>query len=155
MSVASGPAAERWQATAAPLTGTARHVAALFAVDPVGTGGVVIRALATPARDAWLKLLIDLLPEGTPMRRVPLHINDERLLGGLDLAATLQAGPPGRRGWRCRPHLDGQVGRQVVRHPGGQQHAGVATSFGVGRSGCGGGRLGWEGAAHDRQEAGS
>ena len=94
MSVASGPAAERWQAAAAPLTGTARHVAALFAVDPVGTGGVVIRALATPARDAWLQLLRDLLPQGTPMRRVPLHINDERLLGGLDLAATLQAGRP-------------------------------------------------------------
>ncbi|OYY66321.1 MAG: magnesium chelatase ATPase subunit D [Burkholderiales bacterium 28-67-8] len=94
MSLASGPAAERWQAAAAPLTGTARHVAALFAVDPVGTGGVVIRALATPARDAWLQLLRDLLPEGTPLRRVPLHINDERLLGGLDLAATLQAGRP-------------------------------------------------------------
>ncbi len=94
MSVASGLAAERWQAVAAPLTGTARHVAALFAVDPVGTGGVVIRALATPARDVWLQLLRDLLPEGTPMRRVPLHINDERLLGGLDLAATLQAGRP-------------------------------------------------------------
>ena len=94
MSVARGPAAERWQAAAAPLTGTARQVAALFAVDPVGTGGVVIRALATPARDAWLQLLRDLLPEGTPVRRVPLHINDERLLGGLDLAATLQAGRP-------------------------------------------------------------
>ncbi len=92
--MASGQAAERWQAAAAPLTGTARQVAALFAVDPAGTGGVVIRALATPARDAWLHLLRNLLPEGTPMRRVPLHINDERLLGGLDLAATLQAGRP-------------------------------------------------------------
>jgi magnesium chelatase subunit D len=41
-----------------------------------------------------LQLLHDLLPQDTPVRRVPLHINDERLLGGLDLAATLQAGRP-------------------------------------------------------------
>lgn len=94
MSVAGGVAAERWQSTAASLPTMARQVAALFAVDPVGCGGVAIRSLATPARDAWLQLLHDLLPEDTPVRRVPLHINDERLLGGLDLAATLQAGRP-------------------------------------------------------------
>lgn len=72
----------------------ALHAAALFAVDPVGTGGVVMRALPGPARDGWLARLSELLPTGTPLRRVPLHINDERLLGGLDLAATLQAGRP-------------------------------------------------------------
>ena len=72
----------------------ALHAAALFAVDPVGTGGVVIRGLPGPARDGWLAAFNALLPEGTPLRRVPLHINDERLLGGLDLAATLQAGRP-------------------------------------------------------------
>jgi magnesium chelatase subunit D len=94
MSVSSGAAADRWQPTAASLPMLARQVAALFAVDPVGCGGVAIRSLATPARDAWLQLLHDLLPEDTPVRRVPLHINDERLLGGLDLAATLQAGRP-------------------------------------------------------------
>jgi magnesium chelatase subunit D len=94
MSVSSGVAADRWQPTAASLPMMARQVAALFAVDPVGCGGVAIRSLATPARDAWLQLLHDLLPQDTPVRRVPLHINDERLLGGLDLAATLQAGRP-------------------------------------------------------------
>ena len=94
MSVGSGMAADRWQPTAASLPMMARQVAALFAVDPVGCGGVAIRSLATPGRDAWLQLLHDLLPEDTPVRRVPLHINDERLLGGLDLAATLQAGRP-------------------------------------------------------------
>jgi magnesium chelatase subunit D len=94
VSVASGVAADRWQPTAASLPMMARQIAALFAVDPVGCGGVAIRSLATPARDAWLQLLHDLLPEDTPVRRVPLHINDERLLGGLDLAATLQAGRP-------------------------------------------------------------
>lgn len=54
----------------------------------------MIRALPGPAREGWLQCLSGLLPEGTPQRRVPLHINDERLLGGLDLAATLQAGRP-------------------------------------------------------------
>ena len=68
--------------------------AALFAVDPVGLGGVVLRGAAGAARDAWLAALSALLPPGTPWRRVPLHINEDRLLGGLDLAATLQAGRP-------------------------------------------------------------
>ncbi|MBX9715068.1 MAG: hypothetical protein K2X42_00605, partial [Burkholderiaceae bacterium] len=84
----------RWRCAQPALSVAALHTAALFAVDPVGTGGVVIRALPGPARDGWLHRLSDLLPEGTPVRRVPLHINDERLLGGLDLAATLQAGRP-------------------------------------------------------------
>lgn len=84
----------RWRCAQPALSVAALHAAALFAVDPVGTGGVVIRALPGPARDGWLHRLGDLLPEGTPVRRVPLHINDERLLGGLDLAATLQAGRP-------------------------------------------------------------
>jgi len=69
-------------------------VAALFAVDPVGLGGVVLRSAAGAARERWLARLAELLPAGTPWRRVPLHINDDRLLGGLDLSATLQAGRP-------------------------------------------------------------
>ena len=68
--------------------------ATLMAIDPVGLGGVNLRALAGPVRDRWLALLAELLPAGTPLRRVPLHINDERLLGGLDLAATLRSGRP-------------------------------------------------------------
>lgn len=79
-------ALERWAEAA--------HVAALFAVDPVGTAGVSLRSLAGGARDRWLALLRELLPADAPLRRVPLHIGDERLLGGLDLAATLQAGRP-------------------------------------------------------------
>jgi magnesium chelatase subunit D len=41
-----------------------------------------------------LALLKNLLPTQTPLRRVPLNINDTALLGGLDLGATLQAGKP-------------------------------------------------------------
>jgi len=69
-------------------------VAALFAVDPCGLGGVALRASASPLRDDWLALLKKLLPPGTPLRRIPLNINDAALLGGLDLGATLSAGRP-------------------------------------------------------------
>ena len=43
-------------------------------------------------RDRWLSLLREMLPSFVPVRRCPLHVADERLLGGLDLAATLRAG---------------------------------------------------------------
>jgi magnesium chelatase subunit D len=68
--------------------------AAVFAVDPAGIGGVSIRALPGPVRDIWLDLARELLPAEAPYRRIPLHIADGRLLGGLDLAATLRAGRP-------------------------------------------------------------
>ena len=74
--------------------GEAAAVAALFAIDPAGLGGIALRAGAGPQRDAWLAQLRGLLPAETPWRRMPLHIGDGRLLGGLDLAATLQAGRP-------------------------------------------------------------
>ncbi len=63
----------------------------VFAVDPVGVGGVRLRACAGEARDAWLAGLRACLPPEAPWRRLPSHIGDERLLGGLDLAATLRA----------------------------------------------------------------
>ena len=69
------------------------QVAALFAIDPVGSGGVRVRAHAGPVLDAWLALLKALLA-GRPWLRVPVSISDERLLGGLDLPATLAAGRP-------------------------------------------------------------
>lgn len=67
--------------------------AALFAIDPLQSG-VALRAAPGPARDAWLRLLRDYLPGDAPMRRAPVNIADDRLLGGLDLAATLRAGRP-------------------------------------------------------------
>ena len=76
------------------MQGEAATIAALLAVDPVGLGGVALRAPACAERDAWLALLRDLLPPGTPLRRVPLNISDTALLGGLDLGATLQTGRP-------------------------------------------------------------
>ena len=72
----------------------AGEIAALLCVDPAGLGGVALRGPAGPTRDAWLRLLTGLMPHGAPLRRIPLHIADERLLGGLDLAATLATARP-------------------------------------------------------------
>lgn len=69
----------------------AAMAACLFALDPRGCG-VLLRARPGPARDAWLALLRRLWPGDRPLRRVPVGIPDSRLLGGLDLAATLAAG---------------------------------------------------------------
>ena len=78
----------------AALTPDAVLAAALCAVDPVGLGGVALRASASELRDDWLALVKSLLPTGTPLLRVPHHASDAALLGGLDLAATLEAGRP-------------------------------------------------------------
>ena len=72
----------------------AATVAALLAVDPAGLGGVALRSSPGAERDEWLSLLKQLLPLNTPLRRIPLNINDTALLGGLDLGATLHAGRP-------------------------------------------------------------
>ncbi|MCY4357338.1 MAG: magnesium chelatase subunit D [Gammaproteobacteria bacterium] len=68
--------------------------AAVFAVDPAGLGGLVLRAQPGPVRELWLQQFRDLLPADTPWRRLPRHIADERLMGGLDLTATLSSGRP-------------------------------------------------------------
>jgi magnesium chelatase subunit D len=79
---------------AAPAWADAVRAAALLAVDPPGLGGIALRAGAGPVREHWTQLLRTLFDARTPWRRMPVHIGDERLLGGLDLAATLQAGRP-------------------------------------------------------------
>jgi len=74
--------------------GDAIIAASLFTVDPAGLAGVALRALPGPVRDAFLAKLRGLLPDETPWRRMPAVIDDDRLLGGLDLVATLNAGRP-------------------------------------------------------------
>ncbi|GLH78466.1 Mg-protoporphyrin IX chelatase [Bradyrhizobium sp. SSBR45G] len=66
--------------------------AALAAIDPAAS--ILLRAGAGPVREQWLDLLRELMPPSTPLRKLPASISDDRLLGGLDLAATLQAGRP-------------------------------------------------------------
>lgn len=64
--------------------------ARLCAVDP-GLGGLVLRG-GGEGRDAIVASLIAGLGSGAPVRRLPSNIDDERLLGGLDLGATLSCG---------------------------------------------------------------
>lgn len=80
--------------TAASAWRDASLTAALFAVAPAALGGVSLRCGAGPVRDRWLSVLSELLPDGAPLRRMPHGIGDERLLGGLDLPATLRSGRP-------------------------------------------------------------
>jgi len=74
--------------------GDAFQAAALLQVDPFGLGGVRLRAPAGPVRDAWMALLQALAPPGIPLPRLPAAASEDRLLGGLDLSATLAAGRP-------------------------------------------------------------
>ncbi len=80
--------------SAEPLSawGLSVWAARLFAADPYGSG-LCLRARPGPQRERWLAMLRALMPEG-PFRRIPLAIADDRLLGGLDLAATLASGRP-------------------------------------------------------------
>jgi len=86
MNAEAGARSERW-ANAAAAT-------AVFATDPLGCAGVSLRALYGPVRERWLALLGALLPATVRIHRIPLHVSDARLLGGLDLAATLSTGRP-------------------------------------------------------------
>ena len=60
-------------------------------IDPVGVRGIWLRSPHGPVRDEWLTLLQHLRPG---VRRLPNNIDSERLLGGLDLSATLNTGRP-------------------------------------------------------------
>ncbi|MBV6658676.1 MAG: magnesium chelatase subunit D [Devosiaceae bacterium] len=67
---------------------------ACVAVDPALVGGIAIRAHAGPVRDRLMALLNTLAGDDLPRRKVPPHCGDDRLIGGLDLPATLNAGRP-------------------------------------------------------------
>lgn len=63
--------------------------ARIFTLAPTLFGGMVLRG-SSPARDA----LVASLGETIRLRRMPGHVDDERLLGGIDIAASLAAGRP-------------------------------------------------------------
>ncbi|MEL6951219.1 MAG: magnesium chelatase subunit D [Pseudomonadota bacterium] len=68
--------------------------AAVLAVAGPSIGGVVLSGPSGPGRDAWLQGLLQHLDPARPWIRVPISVTDERLLGGLDLGATLSSGKP-------------------------------------------------------------
>ncbi|MCE2781132.1 magnesium chelatase subunit D [Limnohabitans sp.] len=61
----------------------------LLQLDPHGFGGVCLRAPHGPVRERWLQALAGL---GIGLVKVPGSVDSERLLGGIDLAHTLQTG---------------------------------------------------------------
>jgi magnesium chelatase subunit D len=65
--------------------------AAIVAVDPHAVGGVRLRGPPGPARDRWLKRFAEVCG-GLPLRRMPAQASEDRIVGGLDLAATLRTG---------------------------------------------------------------
>ncbi len=76
--------------------GDALLAARLCAIEP-GLGGMVLRGGVLG--DQVVAELAAALGEGAPIKRLPAHIDDERLYGGLDLGATLSSGRPvGRTG---------------------------------------------------------
>ncbi|MEL6869815.1 MAG: magnesium chelatase subunit D [Pseudomonadota bacterium] len=65
----------------------------VFKVCGAAIGGMVIRGAPGPARDAALAACRD-SAGATPWTRIPINVDQDRLLGGLDLAATLAASKP-------------------------------------------------------------
>lgn len=73
----------------------ALQVAQLLAINPHGLGGVILRARSGPVRDRWLAYLNTVAQLGgmrLPLRKMPLGISDENLIGGIDLDQTLRTG---------------------------------------------------------------
>ena len=106
----------------------ARLALRLFAADPAKFGGIVLRG-AGPQRDRLIEELRDLMPANAPLLRLPLHSDDDALLGGLDLAASLAAGCSVQRAGlldrakggalivpmaeRIEPHLAGRLAQML------------------------------------------
>ena len=71
------------------------QVAQLLVINPHGLGGVILRARSGPVRDRWLAYLYAVAQLGgmrMPLRKMPLGISDENLIGGIDLDQTLRSG---------------------------------------------------------------
>ncbi len=79
------------QAVADPAIADSLLAAQLFVRNPRSFGGIVLRG-AGPVRDRLLQLMLGELTANGPVLRVPINIDTEQLLGGLDLTETLAKG---------------------------------------------------------------
>lgn len=70
--------------------------AQLFAQNSKSFGGICLRGFG-PVRDALVEKLVRALEPLGAVQKIPNNVDSERLLGGIDLAATLQGG---RSVWR-------------------------------------------------------
>lgn len=68
--------------------------AALMSLAPHNIGGIVVKAQCGPVRDAWFALLTGWLSHTAKLRKIPIDVTEGRLIGGMDLAATLSRGQP-------------------------------------------------------------
>ena len=66
--------------------------ASLFAIAPLEFQGVHLRSRPGPAQEVWFDYLRSIISPDTSFRRLPASVSGERLLGGMDLAATLSLG---------------------------------------------------------------
>ena len=71
----------------------AEWAAALISLVGEAIGGVHLRSPPGPVRDYWLER-VKQLSKQNPIRKIPANIPEGRLLGGIDLGATLQHGRP-------------------------------------------------------------
>jgi len=69
----------------------AKQALMLLAVDP-SLGGVVIPSTVGSGKSTLARAFADILPEGTPFVELPLNVTEDRLIGGVDLEATLASG---------------------------------------------------------------
>ena len=93
----------------------ALQVAQLLVMNPHGLGGVILRARSGPVRDRWLAYLYAVAQLGgmrMPLRKMPLGISDENLIGGIDLDQTLRSGKA-----VLRQGLLAQCDRQLLLMP--------------------------------------
>lgn len=69
----------------------AKQALMLLSVDP-SLGGVVIPSTVGSGKSTLARAFADILPEGTPFVELPLNVTEDRLIGGVDLEATLVSG---------------------------------------------------------------
>ena len=69
----------------------AKQALMLLAVDP-SLGGVVIPSAVGSGKSTLARAFADILPDGTPFVELPLNVTEDRLIGGVDLEATIASG---------------------------------------------------------------
>jgi magnesium chelatase subunit D len=69
----------------------ARQAMLMLAIEPA-LGGVVVPATVGSGKSTLARAFGDLLPTGCPFIELPLNVTEDRLLGGIDLEATLATG---------------------------------------------------------------
>jgi magnesium chelatase subunit D len=94
----------------------------LFVRHPAAFGGIVLRGDG-PARDAMLDYAREAIGRHGPVVKIPSNVDAERLLGGLDLTATLAAG----RGVTRAGLLNAAAGGAVIVPMAERMNAGFAA----------------------------